>query len=414
MPSSSDQPPAQEHAEGTTPHVASVDSPSVPVSSGEVRRAMEIAQVQTCLRALLTVEEDDAPTISAYLPVPETRPAGLNERRIQELRKLFPSEKLDLLDGPLDQLAHFYTHELHCSSRGAAVFARGGSHPFFIALPLSVPVPERLSFGPTPDVYQLVELKDSFHRYIIAIATDYSTRILQVNVGPITRQVWAERPKLRERIGRGWTREHYQDHRWEGSSRFLAEKVQLLEQLTAARDNTHLVLAGEAQRVARLRAALPQAVLDKVVDLAAAPLNARTLQVVEATVAWFVQHEIVSPDPISELLGAVERAGPVVLGTSAVVESLRSRRADMLVMLRQYQPGPGWGCPHCGWLDACAARPRACGGCQCDDMQPQNLDTLMLKLATEQALKVQLVRESEPLAALGGVGCLLRHATPPA
>ena len=125
-----------------------------------------------------------------------------------------------------------------------AAFARAGTQPFFLGLQFQVPLPDRLSVGSTPDIYHLVELKDTYHRYVVLISTEERTRILEVNLGAITREVWTARPELRVRVGREWTREHYQNHRRDRGKRFLKEKFEILEKLIAAGGPTHLTLAG--------------------------------------------------------------------------------------------------------------------------------------------------------------------------
>lgn len=77
-------------------------------------------------------------------------------------------------------------------------------------------------------------------------------------------------------------------------------------------------------------------------------------------------------------------------------------------------------------------RERACGGrgggdvvelhrtraagvarwCDSREVQSTNLKAVMVKLAERQSLEVELVQHSDVLMELGGVGCLLRYATP--
>ena len=67
-----------------------------------------------------------------------------------------------------------------------------------------------------------------------------------------------ERPELRERLGREWTREHYQNHRQQRDQQFVKEKVAVIERLMAKRGHNTLLLAGEPRFVKRLRSALPK------------------------------------------------------------------------------------------------------------------------------------------------------------
>ena len=47
------------------------------------------------------------------------------------------------------------------------------------------------------------------------ISTTESARILDVNLGAIKAQLWKERSELRQRIGREWTKRHYESHQRE-------------------------------------------------------------------------------------------------------------------------------------------------------------------------------------------------------
>jgi protein required for attachment to host cells len=267
-----------------------------------------------------------------------------------------------------------------------AAFARGGNRPFFLGLQFQVPVPERLSVSPTPDVYHLVELKDTYHRYVVLISTAESARILEVNLGAITREVWTERPELRERVGREWTQAHYQDHRRERGERFAKEKVELLERLMDGGGHTHLILAGNPRMTAQIRKHLPKRLLDKLVDAVPASGNARAEDIVEATLATFIDRERQeSLDAVAELFAAIKRGGLAAAGTKTLA-ALRRGQADVLVMGKHDALGPAWTCRKCGWVEAISARPESCGLWleQAQDREPREV---MVRLAERQGAR---------------------------
>lgn len=380
--------------------------------TGAQLRAMDLAELRAHIRSLITLEESEAPLVSAYIPIGRhgARPNPF-EARVREIRKLLTEEERSHFDEPFDRVLQFLTREVRPLTRGVAAFARGGRRPFFLGLQFQVPVPERLSVGPTPDVYHLVELKDAYHRYVVLISTTESARILEVNLGAITREVWTERPELRERVGREWTHEHYQDHRRERGERFVKEKVELLERLMDAGGHTHLILAGNPRMTAHIRKSLPKRILDKLVDVVPAPGNARVEDIVEATLSTFIDRERQeSLDAVAELLGAIKRGGLAAAGTSATLAALRRGQADVLVMAQRYALGPAWGCRQCGWVDAMSSCPDGCPVCGANELKTENLREIMVRLAERQGLEVEIVEHSDVLMALGGVGCLLRYA----
>jgi protein required for attachment to host cells len=235
-----------------------------------------------------------------------------------------------------------------------------------------VPLPTWIAVNSTPGIYHLVELKDTYHRYVVVLVNEHNTRILEVHLGSITEALWAKRPELRERVGRGWTHEHYQSHRRERSHQYAHEIARFVDGVMSKGSYGHLILAGTPKMTALLRQALPKRLVSKLIDVVPAAANDRTSDVVAATLASFIEEEQ------QESLAAVERLqkaifshGLAVAGSRASLQALKSRQVDLLVMATEYVPEPA-----------------GCG--------------------------VEIVHDSEILMGLGGVGCLLRFRSPDA
>ena len=380
------------------------------VSSGAVAHAMELEQLRSHIRRLITLEEDEQPVVSCYAHHAAGRDGSLLfERRLDAIHKVLGRQELDHFDEAYRRIQAYLATEVRTTTRGVAVFARAGARPFFLGLQFQVPLPDRLSVNSTPDIYHLVELKDTYHRYVVVISTEESARILEVNLGAITREVWAKRPELRDRVGMDWTHEHYQTHRRDRKEAFYNEKIEIIEKLMSAGGHTHLILAGSPSMTARLRASLPSHLLAKVVDVVPATSSTHVADVVESTLSSFIEREQrESRDAVAELASAVRRGALAAAGTAATYESLRRGQGDLLVMAREFEPGPAWTCGHCGWAKVMHARCDHCPECHSRDLQSANMKELMVKLAERQALEVELVQHSDVLMGLGGVGCLLR------
>ncbi|RPH70024.1 MAG: hypothetical protein EHM78_13010 [Myxococcaceae bacterium] len=384
--------------------------------SGAVGYAMELSQLQSHIRALITLEEEEAPMVSCYVH----RAIGRNgsghpllERRARAIRKVLAGQQLEDFEEAFDRIQRYLGMEVRPTTRGVATFARAGRRPFFLGLQFQVPLPHRLSANATADIFHLVKLKDSYHRYIVLISTEESARILEVNLGAITREVWVEQPELRERVGREWTQEQYQNRRRNRGDRFLKEKIELVEKLTAAAGHTHLILAGSPRVAARIRNCLPKHLQAKLIDVVPASANARVTDVVAATLSTFIDREQQeSLDAVAELLSALRRGGLGAAGSAATVEALRRGQADVLVMAQAYESGPAWCCRDCGWADAMVSPPERCALCDSGEVRSANLKEIMIKLAERQSVEVELVQHSDLLMDLGGVGCLLRYAAP--
>ena len=384
-------------------------------TSGAVAHAMELDQLRSHIRTLITLEEMEVPIVSCYVHRDDGRNGSSPplERRGRAIRKVLTGQELAHFDEAFERILRYLRTEVRSTTRGVAIFARGGAPPFFLGLQFQVPLPDRLSVNSTPDIHHLVEVKDTYHRYVVLIATEESARILEVNLGAITRELWAERPELRERVGREWTKEHYQNHRRDRGERFLKEKIDVLEKLMAAGGHTHLILAGSPRMTGRVRNCLPKHLQSKIIDVVPASSSARVADVVAATLSSFINCEQQeSVDAVAELVSTLRRGGLGAAGTAATLEALRKGQADVLVMARAYEPGPAWSCRHCEWVEATSSPPERCPDCESNELQSANLKEVMVKLAERQALEVEFVQHSEVLMDLGGVGCLLRYATP--
>lgn len=374
----------------------------------------DLPTLESHLRTLVTLDETDAPVLSCYLNLESGhswRP--MFNRRVCVLRQTIRHGEDEPFERALTRVQGFLESALVPASKGAAVFARAGLQPFFLPLQFQVPLPNRVAVDSTPNIYHLVELKDTYHRYVVMISTEEHARILEVNLGAVTRQLWTERPELPERVGREWTREHYQHHRRRRTDRFIKEKVQVLERLMTGGGHTHLILAGSPHLTAGVRNALPEHLATKLIDIVPAAAQARTSDVVAATLASFIeQEERESIDAVALLFREVRRHGLAAVGTRPSLQALLRNQVDMLLIAGAYDPSPGWSCRGCGHVDAQTEAPAQCRTCGRAEPHGVNLKETMVRLAERSGCRIEIVGHSDVLMALGGVGCLLRYLTP--
>lgn len=275
-----------------------------------------------------------------------------------------------------------------------------------------MPLPNSLLIDSTPNIYHLVELKDTYDRYVVMISTENHARILEVNLGAVTRELWTERPELRERVGREWTREHYLNHRRDRGDQFIREQIAVLGRLMSQGGHTHLILAGNPRIMAGVRGRLPKHLAAKLIDIVPASASAKTDDIVAATLSSFIEwEEQDSVDVVALLVRNVRRNGLAVTGTSACLEALERGQVDMLLMAGAFEPPPGWGCRNCWTVQVRHEQFVACSRCGGREGQSVDLKAHMAALGECSGSRFELVRHSDAMMALGGVGCLLRYLT---
>jgi protein required for attachment to host cells len=375
---------------------------------------MELNQLQRHIKVLVSLGESDASVLSCYLNLEAGGARVYLSQRAALLRKTFTREaEREDLEFALSRIENYLAGRIHPETKGVALFVRGGSQPFFLPLQFRVPFQNSVAASPRPNIYQLVEIKDNYHRYAVMVASETSVRILGVNLGAVTETVSGQRPEPRRRAGRGWTKEHYQNHVRERTNRFLHEGIQALERLALAGGYRHLILAGHPRVTARIREALPKQLAESLVDIVHAAPGDADSDVVRATLLSFIeQEEQESLAMVERLLEAISTDGLAVAGAPATWEMLKARQADVLILAKPFQPPRGWLCTICEAMGPEPVRPERCPRCGESDFLPLDVKEALVHTAERTGCSVEVVNQSDALMNLGGVGCLLRYFAP--
>ncbi|MEW6130659.1 MAG: hypothetical protein AB1757_26750 [Acidobacteriota bacterium] len=359
---------------------------------------MELKELQTHIRTLATLDETEAPVISCYLNL-ESDQAGFRaafDERVRILKKSLSASEWQSFNEALNRLEDYLGSASFTEAQGAAIFSRGGTRKFFLPLRFRVPLPNWLSVDSTPNIFHLVELKDTYARFVVLLSTEESARILEVNLGEVTETLWKERPELRKRVGREWTKEHYQNHLRDRRYQFIKEKIEMLDRLMIAGKHTHLILAGNPRMTSQIKNALPKHLAMKLVDTIPASGNDRISDVVAATLATFVeQEERESLAVVEHLRREIQTTRLAVQGTLDTLRALERGQVDVLVLAKDYEPESIYQSEF-----------------NAQQFFSANLKEAMVRFAEQQGCHIEVVTHSDVLMQLGGVGALLRYALP--
>ncbi len=376
---------------------------------------MERKNLPKHVRTLATLPVADAPVISCYQTLAAGRLADRNafDERLRSLRRGLSVPAQHDFDAALAHIEEMIATELLPISKGLAAFSRAGEQPFFLPLQFQVPLPNWIAVDNVPNIYHLVELKDTYHRYVVMIVTEESMRILQVNLGAVTAKIWEELPELRHRVGREWTKSHYQRHRQERTRKFLKNAIEVLNRLMSAGGYTHLILAGQPSMTSQVQKNLPRHLQKQLIDIVPASSATRLPDVVEATLSCFVEaEEQESRTTVANLIHQLRTGGLAVVGTGPSFRAMQRGRVDVLVLSKEYDPSPGWSCVNCGHIDVESEVPEACPDCDARVIRRFNTKEQMMRKAEECDCTVEVVSQSDELIHLGGVGCLLSYRLP--
>ncbi|MBS1854246.1 MAG: hypothetical protein JST11_02690 [Acidobacteria bacterium] len=376
---------------------------------------MEVIELENHLRTLATLEENDSPVISCYLDLSNGLAGcrGLLSIRLLTLRKLLPQHQTEDFDQAAARIHAYLGAPLPPRTRGLALFSRGGALPFWLALEFEVALPTWISAGSSPNIYHLVELKDNYDRYAILLMTETSARIIGVNLGSVTEQLWRARPELRPRVGHDWSRDHFQNHRRERTRQFLHDQIRILDRVVSAGGYGHIILAGNSRMIAAVRKEMPKRLAAMLVDAVPAAATDQVNDIVSSTLLSFLEHEEMESQALAEkLITQIRTHGLAVAGTRATLEAIRVGQADILVLVKSYDPGAGWECRNCGKLELELPPPAACPACHAPHIREFDIRGELVRLAERHQVICEVVEHNDILMSLGGVGCLLRYYAP--
>lgn len=342
---------------------------------------MNYHKLKKHITALATLSETKAPVLSVYLDLqtPRTDLQAELKSWATLARHSFRGVERQEFDDALEEVYDFLS-EPH-AAQSAAVFCRWGEHPLCLPLTFNAPLETAFHAKNLPVIYPLVELKDRFNRFVLVVTNSEQAQIFEINLGEVSETLLAERPDLRKRLGREWTREHYHNHREHREQKFFKEKVAIIERLMAKRGHNSLILAGEPRFVSRLRESLPKHLQARVAgELRSGVQDSDIPQIINQAIQSFLEEESrESHDAVRRLDEAVRGGGLAVLGLEPTQAALQAGQGDLLVL---------------------------------SSTLPDSDRELLVREAARTGTEVETVRDSELLDENGGVGCLLRFHSP--
>ncbi len=344
-----------------------------------VANAMDLDLLRAKVRELSVLSVTDEPVISCYLDLDRDRRLAINvfRQRAEMIGRGLQSSLKPAFEEAAGQIERRLAESFKPETKSAAIFARAGDEPYFLAMEFTVGMNDWVGIGSTPNIYQLVELKDTYHRYIVTTCSEKKVGIVEVNLGAATEQVWRERPETRARVGREWTRRHYQNHTRELTDRMIREAVEVLEERMRCGGYKHLVVVGHDRVRGRLMEALPKPLAESVIATLPSSRTASADEVVEATLGSFIEAEQdESTDLAERFLGEFFRDGLAVAGEERVTQAIQMGQVDVLLVAKEADE---------------STRER------------------MVRVGEAHGCPIELVGGCDPLTELGGVGCLMRY-----
>lgn len=317
------------------------------------------------------------------------------------------SPQRESFDRDAERIERSLREDLKPSANGAALFACAGRDGFYEVLQLEAPFDEnRLAVGNRPHLYPLARLIDENPRFAVLLADTRSALVYVFARGRKVDSASLESDWVhRTRVG-GWSQMRYQRHADEHQAKHARDSIEALERVVEQDRVDHIVLAGDEVILPLLKAELPKALSEKVIDTLHLEMRASEADVAEAAASALREHDArTDAEKVERLLDEYRSGGLGVVGPEDTLAALVVGQVDELLLSANLNPGvfaEGPGAPgesNAPRRDAAEKTPRAASEIADD----------LVRLARQTSARITFIEETGLLAEIGGVGGLLRY-----
>jgi peptide chain release factor subunit 1 len=387
--------------------------------------AAESNTLERIIDRLAEFEPVELPFISLYLN------AQANEHGRQDfgrfLRKEFSERSRtyaahtparESFERDAERIKDYLANELRPETNGVAVFACAGAGDFFEAVQLAAPVENhRLYIYDQPHLYPLARVVDQYPRYAVLVADTNRARLFVFGRGKALQRDEVRNVKTRgARIG-GWSQMRYQRHLEQYHLQHAKEVVEQLEAAVREDGIEHIILAGDAVIIPKLKEQLPKAVADKVVDVLSLDINAPEHEILEESLEAMRRYDAqTDAEKVGRLLDEYRAGGLAVVGSQDTLEALATGQVEELIVAARQQQIEGDREDVAILSDSEVAEPVVAGhDGAIADLEPDSVivaDDLVTR-ARQTGARITFIEDASLLEDVGGCGALLRYRIQP-
>ena len=366
------------------------------------------------LREIAKMRGDGAYFVSFYLNVnPMTNVKDNYVIHVKNMVKQ-TSEKTDKavlkkIGGDLEKIESYILSNKRVLKKGLAILS-SQEKDFWKEIHLAVPVKNEIIVDTTPYIKPLLDILDNYQRYAILLVGKDTARLFLVHMGEIEEyaEVHSEDVPGKHKKG-GWyalSEKSYERHIDYHVGLHLKDVVKELDTFLSGEYVGRLIIGGTEEAVSRVRAMLPQAVADKVIDTFQAEMFANSKEIlgkVEPILGAFAKKE--EAGTIDSLLTKAMKNENAVLGIENVLNALQEGRIMKLVFVKDFKQS-GLSCSKCGNMTV--QNIAACPYCKGEMEKVNYIVDFIAQKAVEQGAFVEVVSGDEKFREAGQIGAFLR------
>ncbi|MCE5259916.1 MAG: hypothetical protein LLG44_12805 [Chloroflexi bacterium] len=306
----------------------------------------------------------------------------------------------------VDAITQYLDYEYTWQSRGLALFAVEGRLWKVITLPVAVPA--HSSLAKYPYVRPLVDFRDRYGDYNVAIIDRESVRLFSVSGGKINSETEAYGEGLKRHKQGGWAAARYQRHEDNIVLHNLKQTIELIDAFSADSGYAHLILGGNNEILNQMQGMLPAALRNKVVAEFPADIRISQQEILAITQELLALSDREREEHlVNDTITAASKGGAGVRGLADSLYTLREGRARQL-LISTYLESAGYECAHCRYLAVESFT--TCPFCGEKDVQavPDVVNEAVVN-ALKAEVAVNVIRDNRILDDSGGIAAVLRY-----
>lgn len=292
-------------------------------------------------------------------------------------------------------------------SKGVAVFLELDGE-WVQGFQLPVPLENRAVVDERPVIGPLFQVMQGYHHHGVVLVDREHLRILSLFMDQALRELRVDTepyPAPHDVKRGGYSQKDFQKRKEEETRHFFKEFAQQVEEFVRRYVPDDLILLGTDENVKKFREFLPNAIRDRVVHTAHAPVEATAPEVAQRLESFFrALAEQETTRAVDLLRDRVEHQHRATAGFHRTLEQLQEGKVEKLVLGKGVEK-TGARCETCGFL--LVRRDSGCPYCGGEVKNGIDLAEAMVRLAAEQEVSIDFV-PAEAVADLDGVGALLR------
>jgi peptide subunit release factor 1 (eRF1) len=350
-------------------------------------------------------------TQAGYLSAWEVRLAEEAQRAESRL----DAEARDRLARDLDVIRRTLRDPAATRARGVAVFSAADAG-FFQVFLLGVPVDDRLVLDEQPYLVPLLQALHRQRRYLVVLTDSHRGRLYAAGWGHarLLESVAGDVPRRVRSSGERWGKQQatIERHRRDHMLHYRKDLSSRIERAWADMPFDGVILFGEHETIAAVRAELPPAIADAVVHEAPHSWSGRQPSI-EAKVSRVLEAALAEHDRrlVEEVERRLRESYRIAAGPQEVIDALRNGQVGYpgYLVLEPDRGEPATRCTNCGSLFADQRGVCPYCGSACERV---NLWQELLLFAARHDIPAHAVAASEELDRHAGVAAVLSREGP--